>query len=41
MRASRAEITIEEILIKAGLIFEMEYQVPGLNSASGRPLRPF
>lgn len=39
MRASRAEIKIEEILQTAGLNFEMEYSFDGLNSPNGRPLR--
>lgn len=39
MRASRAEITIEEILTKADLNFKMEYVFPDLKSSSGRPLR--
>lgn len=39
MRASRAEIKIEEILQAADLIFEEEYIFPGLNSENGRPLR--
>ena len=39
MRASRAEIKIEEILEQAGLPFQMEYSFEGLNSSSGRPLR--
>ena len=39
MRASRAEITIEEILTKAELNFKMEYSFPGLNSPNGKPLR--
>ena len=39
MRASRAEIKIEEILEKAGLVFKMEYIFPGLNSPGGKPLR--
>jgi hypothetical protein len=39
MRASRAEITIEEILTEANLPFKMEYSFPGLNSTNGRPLR--
>jgi DNA anti-recombination protein RmuC len=41
MRASRGEIKIEEILEQAGLNFKMEYSFKGLNSPSGRPLRPF
>ena len=39
MRASRAEMKIEEILENAGLNFKMEYSFPGLNSPNGRPLR--
>ncbi|AXF52472.1 MAG: hypothetical protein [Caudoviricetes sp.] len=39
MRASRAEIKIEEILQKAGMDFEEEYSFPDLVSSSGRPLR--
>ena len=39
MRASRAEITIEEILTEADLNFKMEYSFPGLNSPNGKPLR--
>jgi hypothetical protein len=39
MRASRAEITIEEILTEAGLNFEMEYVIEGLNSSNGKALR--
>lgn len=39
MRASRAEIKIEEILEQAGLNFKMEYSFEGLNSPNGRPLR--
>lgn len=39
MRASRAEICIEEILTKAGLEFKMEYSFPGLKSPNGRLLR--
>ena len=39
MRASRGEIKIEEILTKAGLVFEQEYSFDGLVSSSGRPLR--
>lgn len=39
MRASRAEIKIEEILKEAGLTFKMEYSFPGLKADSGRPLR--
>ena len=39
MRASRAEMKIEEILENAGLCFKMEYSFPGLNSPNGRPLR--
>lgn len=39
MRASRAEIKIEEILIANGLNFKEEYSFPNLNAPSGRPLR--
>ncbi len=39
MRASRAEIKIEEILRQANLPFAMEYSFDGLNSPNGRPLR--
>ena len=39
MRASRAEIKIEEILTEAGLNFQMEYIFPDLRSPNGRPLR--
>ena len=39
MRASRAEITIEEILTQAELPFKMEYIFPDLKSPNGRPLR--
>lgn len=39
MRASRAEIKIEEILEMSGLKYEEEYIFPGLNSENGRPLR--
>lgn len=39
MRASRAEITIEEILKEADLDFSEEYSFEGLNSSNGRPLR--
>ena len=39
MRASRAEICIEEILKEAELNFKMEYSFEGLNSPNGRPLR--
>ena len=39
MRASRAEIKIEEILKNAGLPFQMEYTFPNLTSSNGRPLR--
>lgn len=39
MRASRAEIKIEEILTAAGLIFKEEYIFPDLKSESGKPLR--
>lgn len=39
MRASRAEIKIEEILRAAGLTFRMEYMFEDLKSPNGRPLR--
>lgn len=39
MRASRAEIKIEDILRAAGLNFEEEYSFPDLISNNGRPLR--
>lgn len=39
MRASRAEIKIEEILKNAELPFKMEYTFPNLTSSNGRPLR--
>ena len=39
MRASRGEITIEEILSEAGLYFQEEYSFPDLVSNTGRPLR--
>ena len=39
MRASRGEITIEEILTDANFNFQMEYSFEGLNSSNGRPLR--
>ena len=39
MRASRAEIKIEEILKDANLKFRMEYSFEGLASENGRPLR--
>nr|DAT09961.1 MAG TPA: BpuSI domain protein [Caudoviricetes sp.] len=39
MRASRAEIKIEEILREAGLNFKMEYIFPDLKSPNRRPLR--
>jgi hypothetical protein len=39
MRASRAEIKIEEILQKAGVDFEEEYSFPDLVSSRGNPLR--
>ena len=38
MRASRGEIKIEEILIEAGLNFQMELSFEGLNSENGKPL---
>jgi len=39
MRASRAEIKIQEILEEAGFNFQMEYSFEGLNSPNGKPLR--
>ena len=39
MRASRGEITIEEILSDANLDFKEEYSFPDLVSNTGRPLR--
>ena len=39
MRASRAEIKIEEILTEAELPFKMEYSFPGLASPNGKLLR--
>lgn len=39
MRASRAEIKIEEILQQNELNFAEEYSFDGLNSPNGRPLR--
>ena len=39
MKSSRGEILIHEILEQAGLNFEEEYIIPGLNSSNGRPLR--
>jgi len=39
MRASRAEIKIEEILKKYNIPFKEEYVFEGLNSSNGRPLR--
>jgi len=39
MKASRAEITIHEILTEADLNFVEEYSFKGLNSPNGRPLR--
>lgn len=39
MRASRAEIKIEEILDASDLNFEEEYIFPDLVSAAGNPLR--
>ena len=39
LRASRAEIKIEEILTEAELNFKMEYIFPDLRSPNGRPLR--
>lgn len=39
MRASRAEIKIEEILLENGLNFKEEFSFEGLCSENGRPLR--
>ena len=39
MRASRAEIKIEEILLQNNIVFKEEYIFPGLNSPNGKPLR--
>lgn len=39
MRASRAEIKIEEILQEANVNFQEEYSFEGLVSSNGRPLR--
>lgn len=39
MRASRAEIKIEEILKMNNMNFKEEYSFEGLNSPNGRPLR--
>ena len=39
MRASRAEIKIEEILQAAELVFKEEYIFPELCSENGKPLR--
>ena len=39
MRASRAEIKIEEILMNYGLNFKEEYSFEGLCSENGKPLR--
>lgn len=39
MRASRGEIKIAEILAMNNLNFVEEYEIPGLISANGRPLR--
>ena len=39
MRASRAEIKIEDILEDAGVYYEEEYIFNDLVSSSGRPLR--
>ena len=39
MRASYAEIKIEDILRENDLNFKMEYSIKGLNASSGRPLR--
>ena len=39
MRASRAEIKIQEILDNAGFNYQMEYSFPDLTARSGRELR--
>ena len=39
MRASRAEIKIEEILKRYEVNFQEEYEFPWLKAPSGRPLR--
>lgn len=39
MRASRAEILIEEILRENGINFAEEYSFTGLNADNGKPLR--
>ena len=39
VRASRAEITIEDILRDNDMIFEEEYTFPGLVADTGKPLR--
>jgi hypothetical protein len=39
MRASRGEITIEEILRDADFHFTMEQTFEGLNSPNGKPLK--
>lgn len=39
MRASRAEIKIEEILLQNNIPFKEEYIFEGLNSSNGKPLR--
>lgn len=39
MRASRAEITIEEILTNNDIVFEQEYVFKGLCGGNGKPLR--
>ena len=39
MRASRAEIKIEDILKFSDLNFQEEYSFPDLVSINGRPLR--
>ena len=39
MRASRAEIKIEQILTESGLPFQMEYVFPNLKSSNGKYLR--
>ena len=39
MRASKAEVKIEEILTMNNLVFKQEVSFEGLNSENGRPLR--
>lgn len=39
MLSSRGEIKIHEILERNDVIFKEEYEFPGLNAPSGRPLR--